>query len=191
VNRMYLASLLAGGALAAGAQAESLYDAQNYRALVSNKRALRAGDLVTVLVYENSSATTAADTSLHRDSNAALRGGIDQRQHSAGLGSGNDFSGGGTVQRSGKLLAQLTVTVTGIAPNGDLWVSGEQLVEVNADKQQIKVQGRVRAVDISDANTVQSSRLADAHITYAGDGGDLAARQKPGWLSKVLVWMGL
>jgi flagellar L-ring protein precursor FlgH len=178
-----------------GARADSLYAAQTYRPLVADRRAHQPGDSVTILVYENSSATTAADTALRRKTELGLQAGLHTPgrhvSDEASLAANSDFSGGGTIQRSGKLLAQLTVNVSGVAPNGDLLVSGEQLIEVNNDRQQIRVEGRVRPLDISDANTVLSSRLADARISYAGSGGELAARQKPGFLSKLLVWMGL
>jgi flagellar L-ring protein precursor FlgH len=52
------------------------------------------------------------------------------------------------------------------------------------------LEGRVRPQDISDGNVVVSSRLADAKITYVGQ-GDLAERQKPAWWRKVFDWLGL
>ncbi|HYD79884.1 MAG TPA: flagellar basal body L-ring protein FlgH [Paucimonas sp.] len=170
--------------------AESLYDAGSFRAMVSDKRAHRIGDSLTVLIYENSSATTRADTSTHRKNNVGVRAFADGSDHAAGIGLSNDFDGGGTVQRSGRLLAQITASVTGIAPNGDLLITGEQMLEINADKQHIRVEGRVRTLDISDANTVLSSRLADARISYLG-AGELTDSQRRGWLTKILTWLGL
>jgi flagellar L-ring protein precursor FlgH len=84
----------------------------------------------------------------------------------------------------------LTVTVKGVAENGDLLIAGEQLLEINNERQQIKVEGRVRPHDISDVNTVLSTRIADAKISYVGD-GDLADRQRPSWWHRLLTWFGL
>jgi flagellar L-ring protein precursor FlgH len=170
--------------------AESLYDPAEYRAMVSDKRAHRVGDSLTVLVYENSSATTRADTSTRRNNDVGVKAFADQHNHAAGIGVGSDFDGGGVVQRSGRLLAQITASVSSIEPNGDLWIKGEQMLEINADKQHIRVVGRVRTLDITTANTVLSSRLADARISYLGD-GDLSESARRGWLAKALTWLGL
>ena len=176
--------------LSGAAHAEDLYSEQTYRPLAADKRAHLPGDTVTIMVVESSSATTSAATSVQRSSNAGVQASVDQRGHQAALGTNANFDGGGTVQRSDRLLAQISVTVTRIAPNGDLWISGEQVVEINSDKQRIKVEGRIRALDISDNNTVLSNRIADAKISYLGD-GDLASHQKPGWLSRFFTWAGL
>jgi flagellar L-ring protein precursor FlgH len=87
------------------------------------------------------------------------------------------------------MLAQMTVTVTSVGANGDLFVTGEQLLEINADKQRIKVEGRVRPLDISDTNTVLSYRLADARISYLGD-GELANHQHQGFWSRLFTMAG-
>jgi flagellar L-ring protein precursor FlgH len=174
----------------APARADDLYSEKTFRPLASDKRAHLPGDVLTVLIYENSSAVTSADTTLQRSNDVALRASADHHAHAAAVGASNDFNGGGTVQRQGKLLAQMSVSVTGVAPNGDLLVVGEQRLEINSDRQKIRVEGRVRPLDISDANTVLSSRLADAKISYLGD-GDLSSRQRPGFWSRLFNWVGL
>jgi flagellar L-ring protein precursor FlgH len=102
----------------------------------------------------------------------------------------DDFNGKGTIQRSGKLAAQITVTVQSVEPNGDLVVAGRQLIEVNDEKQHIVLSGKVRPVDIGENNTVVSTRLADANISYVGD-GILAEKQQPGIISRILHWLRL
>ncbi|HEX8956835.1 MAG TPA: flagellar basal body L-ring protein FlgH [Burkholderiaceae bacterium] len=176
--------------LSVQAHAEDLYSEKTYRPLASDKRAHLPGDAITIMIYENSSASTTADTNVQRNTNVGLQASADQHGHQAAVGTNSGFDGGGTVQRSDNLLAQITVTVEKVAPNGDLWIKGEQVVEINSDKQKIRVEGRVRTLDISDTNTVPSSRIADAKISYLGD-GDLASHQKPGWLSRFFAWAGL
>lgn len=171
-------------------QAETLYNPQSYRPLAADKHAHMPGDAVTVLIYETSSSSTTAGTNMQRGSTVGLRASADQSSHQGAIGANATFDGGGTIQRSDNLLAQITVTVTKVEANGDLWVSGEQLVEINTDKQRIKLEGRIRALDISSSNTVLSNRVADAKISYTGD-GDLAAHQKVGWLSRFFAWAGL
>jgi flagellar L-ring protein precursor FlgH len=101
-----------------------------------------------------------------------------------------DFSGGGRIERSGKLVAQLTVVVEAIEGNGDLLVKGSQEIELNNEKQRIFLEGRVRPEDIGPNNTVLSTRLSQATISYTGK-GLLAEKQRPGVLTRFLSWIGL
>jgi len=171
------------------ASADNLYQESSYRPLASDKRARLPGDGLTVLIYENSSASTNADTNLRRRNDVSAAISANQQQHQARVGLNNDFDGGGAVQRSGRLLAQMSVSVTRVEENGDLWIKGQQVLEINSDQQKIMVEGRVRPLDIADNNTVLSYRIADAKISYLGE-GELAARQKPGWLSRFFTWAG-
>jgi flagellar L-ring protein FlgH len=172
------------------AQAESLYKEGTFRSLTADYRASRVGDVLTILVLENSSATTTADTTTKKEGGLGLAVQTYNLNKKAGVDVTENFNGSGTIQRSGKLLAQLTVTVKALAENGDLIVAGAQLIELNNEKQQIVLEGRVRPGDISETNTVPSTRLADAKISYVGD-GILAEKQHPGILTRILSWLGL
>ena len=109
---------------------------------------------------------------------------------SASLSVAGTFDGGGTTQRANKLLATLSVTVREVLPNGDLKVAGEQLLTVNGEQHRVNLQGQIRPQDISTDNLVLSSRLADAHIDYVGE-GDLSDRQRRAWWRSVIDWLGL
>jgi len=184
-----IAILLLAAALPAAAV--SLYDETGYRALTSDRRAQKAGDLLTVLVFETSSATQSADTTTAKSGGVGVAlETVPVHDRSARLTLSEDFGGKGKIQRSGKLAAQLTVTVRSVEPNGDLRVSGQQLLRVNDERQEIVLSGRVRPTDIGESNTIVSSRLADAEISYLGE-GTLSEKQKPGVLSRVLSWLGL
>lgn len=176
--------------LCGAARGDDLYNEKTYRPLASDKRAHLPGDVLTVMIYENSSALTSADTQLQRSNQVGATASGKHFNESLAVGATNNFDGGGTVQRAGKLLAQMSVTVTGVAANGELLVVGEQTLEINSDRQKIRVEGRVRPLDVSDQNTVLSYRLADAKISYLGD-GDLASRQRPGLWSRFFTWVGI
>lgn len=169
--------------------AESLYREQTYRSLVSDVKAFRPGDSLTVLIVENSSATTAANTNAKRKTDLGLSFFDTDNRSNFGFSHNNDFDGRGTTQRSGRLLAQISVNVVSLAENGELLVKGEQVVDVNEEQQKIRVEGRVRPQDITENNTVLSTRLSDAKIGYVGD-GMLAERQKPGLWARLLIWLG-
>ncbi|WP_229204802.1 flagellar basal body L-ring protein FlgH [Duganella sp. CF458] len=184
---MLLLVLLAG----APARADSLYQPQSYQPLTSDLRQRRVGDLVTVMVYENASASSSANTRAGRNAQASLDAQVPNgRAYGAGIQANNEMDGHGTTQRAGKVLAQLTVSVREIAPNGDLLVSGTQLLDINNERQTITLEGRVRPQDISDTNVVLSTRVADARISYAGQ-GDLADRQRPAWWQRLLNLFGV
>ena len=80
------------------------------------------------------------------------------------------------------------MTVSAVLANGELLVSGEQFIELNNDSQEIKVSGRVRPLDILANNTVLSTRLADAKISFTGE-GLLVNRAKPGVITQIINWL--
>lgn len=180
--------LLAGGVQVC--MSENLYKADNYRALTSDRRAYRVGDILTVLVVENSSASATSGTNTDKSNDTGIRFLSPNSQKNYSLGLNENFDGGGKIARTGRLLAQISVAVTAIDPTGDLRVKGEQLIEINGEKQSINLEGRVRPRDIDDQNTVLSNRIADAKLTYVGD-GVLADSQHKGWLSRLISLLGL
>ncbi|WP_244883920.1 flagellar basal body L-ring protein FlgH [Paracidovorax oryzae] len=180
------AALVAAGA----ARAESLYQEQTYRPLTADNRAFRVGDALTVQVFENSSATTSADTGTRRGNGLSAE--LSHRSGTVGqtgIGVNGTFDGGGRTQRTNRVLATLTVSVQEVLPNGDLRVAGEQLLTVNQEPQKVTLEGRVRPFDISDGNVVLSTRLADARISYVGE-GDIAERNRRPWWRNLLDMMG-
>ncbi|WP_005034694.1 flagellar basal body L-ring protein FlgH [Holophaga foetida] len=176
---------------ATGLYGEDLYNPKTFKSLTGDSKAFRVGDLITVQVYENSSASTSTDTSTQRTNsmNAGLSVTPSGKQWGGTLGVNGSFDGGGTTQRANRLLATLSVTVREILPNGELKLAGEQLLTVNGEKHKVFLEGRARAQDISSENTVLSTRLADAKINYVGD-GDLTARQKRGWWRRLMDGLG-
>lgn len=172
--------------------APSLYDPDRFRPLTADTKAFRVGDVVTVQVVESASAAANADTgSRRRGAATAQLNALKSASTTTGAGVelGGEFDGGGRTARAGKLLAQLSVTVREVLPNGDLRLDGEQLLTINGEQQRIQLQGRARPQDISDGNLVLSTRLADARIHYLGE-GDLSARQKPAWWRRWLDELG-
>jgi flagellar L-ring protein precursor FlgH len=184
-----LLACLAAGA-AAPAVADNLYKPNTYQALASDVRARRAGDLITVMVYENASASSTADTSAGRDASVSVGLNRATKAIAGGLTTTNTMDGRGRTQREGKVVAQITVTVKEVGANGDLLIAGEQMLEINDEKQRIFVEGRIRPQDIMENNAVLSTRIANARIRYAGQ-GDLSDHQRPAWWQRFLTWFGV
>ena len=88
------------------------------------------------------------------------------------------------------MVAQIGVVVDAVLPNGDLRVSGEQVLKINGETTRIKLRGRVRPGDIGRDNAVVSNRLADVTIDYDGS-GFLARSARPGILGQIFSMLGL
>ncbi|HVZ46128.1 MAG TPA: flagellar basal body L-ring protein FlgH [Ramlibacter sp.] len=182
-----VAILLAMGACA---HATSLYDEATFRPLTADRKAHRVGDVLTVQVLEDSSASTSADTDTRRKNDLTTQLSHSSRSMQATLAVNGDFDGGGRTQRANRMLTTLSVTVREVLANGDLRVAGEQMLLVNHEEQRVTLEGRVRPQDVSDGNVVLSTRMADARITYLGE-GELSERQQRAWWRKLADWMGL
>lgn len=171
--------------------AQSLYDQDTYRPLVAEAKAYRVGDVLTVVVQEAASASAAADSSAQRRSGLAAQLSTHRNgPYSANVSATTDSDGGGRTQRSGRLLATLSVKVTGLTASGDLMVEGQQLLLLNGERQLISLSGVVRPRDVGENNVVSSSRLADARIEFDGE-GFIADKSRPGWLSRFFSLIGL
>ena len=101
----------------------------------------------------------------------------------------SDFEGDGTTERSGEFKATLTARVTAVLPNGNMRILGTREIKINNETQYIYMSGLVRPEDISSANRVLSTQVADAKLDYSGF-GVVDARQRPGWLANALnrIW---
>ena len=169
--------------------AGSLFSEGQYQALTSDRRVFRQGDVLTILLAESASATSAADTGSGREAEVGLSAQGSGPRHSAGVSTRNEFSASGRTQRTGRLMGQLSVTVLHVHGNGDLQVVGEQTLDINGERQRIRAEGRVRPRDINEQNVVLSGRIADAKLSYQGQG--VLGDQRPGWWQRVLTAFGL
>ncbi len=162
---------------------------------LSDIKARRVGDIVTVIIAEEASASKAASTDTDRSS--SISAGISNffgLENSVGsnitpsslisASTSNDFSGGGTTTRSENLAATLTTQVVKVYPNGNLKIRGGKSVTVNNENQIIYLTGIVRAYDVSADNTVDSGDILNAQISYTGK-GSISDKQKPGWLMRI------
>jgi flagellar L-ring protein precursor FlgH len=177
--------------LSAPAQATDLYSPGEWSALATDRNARKIGDVVTVLVYESATATNTASNSSSRDSKLGGQISADTTfSHGANLSLDSGSDNSGTTDRSGGMVAQISAVVDRVLPNGDIHISGAQVLNINGERTNIRVAGRVRLADISSTNTVLSSRLADAAIDYDGS-GFVSRSAQPGLVTRVFNWLGI
>ena len=188
INIIILMSVIGMGVAHSG----SLFDDSSYRSLVSDNRASKVGQSLTVLIYEQASAASTADTDTSKESsvgaNASVFGDSENKRYGADVGLNSNFSGGGVISRTGNVVASISVTVQEVLPTGEFRIAGEQWVNLNNEQQEISVSGVIRPQDISVDNTIPSTRLSNAVIDYIGD-GLLGERQTPGVLTQFFNWL--
>ena len=162
--------------------------------LVGDARAGRVGDIIIVLLQERTQAAKSANTDLSRSTtHSATLGGSGELGSFLGDGErtidaqqGTEFSGEGDADQSNSLNGQIAVTVAQVLPNGNLVVQGEKWITINQGEEFLRLRGIVRPMDISDDNTVLSTRVADARIAYSGR-GSLADASTPSWLTRFFL----
>lgn len=160
--------------------------------LTADSKPRRPGDIVTVLVVEDSRAGQSAGTESSRTSSlkgaVKVKAGQSPMDYNLNLGGGTSSSGGGSTNRSAYFVAKVGATVKEVLPGGNMRIAGTQVVKVNHDEQKISVSGVVRPQDISQENTVFSWSLAEADIKYEGS-GVLSRRQRRGLFNFLLGWL--
>ena len=144
------------------------------RSWTSDRREFSVGDVLTVLVDENTLASankgqSGSDVqSRSNDVNAQGPSGILATGISVAVGSDKNSSSTqtGNATRDLSFKGQMSVRVVSVASNGVLEVKGARTVDIDKNKQQLTLTGFVRPEDVSKANTVNSSRIADAQVLY-------------------------
>lgn len=165
----------------------SLFQSNYAMSLYNDQRARRIGDVITIMLQEQTNASKSNSTSTSKDSEITVGTpsafGRNFSFFNAGLESEKSFSGSGDTGQSNSLNGQITVTISDILPNGNLEVRGEKWLSLNQGDEFIRVRGLIRPQDIGPDNTVMSTKLADARISYGGT-GYVANASKPGWLDR-------
>jgi flagellar L-ring protein precursor FlgH len=165
------------------------------RTFFNDQRASKVGDILTVNIDIDDSATTKNQTATSRTSNSSLGvpnflglesslgkvlpGGFDP-SNMINTKSGTSNAGAGAVNRSEKISLTIAAVVSGVMPNGNLVIQGTQEVRTNAEVRQLTVAGIVRPEDISSANTIKHTQIAEARISYGGRGDISRVQKTPG-----------
>jgi flagellar L-ring protein precursor FlgH len=157
----------------------------------SDNMRYRIGDIVTILIDENT--TASANLTDNNTDNRKKGLGLDVEPPPPALATtatlnfsnNGDSEKSGTVSRQNGFSAQVSARVVAISPNGLLRIAGHKLVNVDKSQQDVTLSGWIRSEDIAaGTNTISSARLADAEINYVQKGS--LGTPRGGFLSKVL-----
>ena len=166
--------------------------------LADSTRDLRASqidDVVTIVVAENASAVASGATNTSRKSSVAnsitsLAGVLPpagRLANLANLANAQQLQGTGQTSRNLTLSTTLSARVVEVTPNGTLVVEGTKDIAVNSEKQNIRVRGLVRPEDLTTANTVLSTQVANLQVQIAGKGVVNDNIRRPNWLYRALL----
>lgn len=170
----------------------SLFRPHLANSLYSDVTARQVGDIITVVLSENTAATKSANTTTSRETTADLQPitglagnaiNIGNQSIQLGLDSSNDFSGDAAANQTNSLQGAISVTVVDVLPNKNLVVRGEKWMTLNHGDEYIRLTGVIRPLDINPDNQIESTKIANARIQYSGT-GTFARAQEKGWLAK-------
>jgi flagellar L-ring protein precursor FlgH len=189
-----LAAWVGGAGLVQG---DSLWQDEVSRPICSDKRAVAVGDILTVVVQENNSASKKKNTKTDKTSGMdASIASFFYSPASSGLltkggqmpalkfNSANSFAGGGSIDNSETIVARIGVRVVDVLPNRNLVIEGTRESGFSGEQQTIVLRGVVRPDDITAGNSIYSYNIADATIRFVSKGA-LSDSQRKGWFNKV------
>lgn len=171
--------------------------------LFEETRGRRVGDILTVVVDEQSQAARDSGTATQRQgdmrlgisaflaamaSYASAHPGFDPNAILA-TSMSSSFTGQGSTTASGNLNATVPVRIKDVLPNGDFYIEGNKTLLLNNEESHLYLSGVVRPIDVNTDNSVSSSVLADVELEYTGS-GVMAENERPGVLWRALnyIW---
>lgn len=168
----------------------SLYRSEFGLSLFDDRKAHRIGDIITIELNERTVSKKSAGVSVDKESTLEVSGELagqvptyNGNQVTSSFTNSREFSGDADADQSNSLNGSISVTVVGRLPNGNLEIRGEKWITLNRGDEFIRISGIIRPEDVSQENSVPSTKLANARISYSGT-GELAESQSMGWASR-------
>ena len=167
----------------------SIYSNSQQGLFATDRRASKVGDLLTVALSENFSASKSQSAKSAKNGTAAfnfpriMTADADDTLFDSQLA--KSFDGSGSADQTNSLRGEISVTVTKVFSNGNMEILGQKKLTLNNGDEYIRLVGIIRPEDVDSRNIVPSSRIANAKISYTG-AGDIADTSKKGWFSKLV-----
>lgn len=166
-----------------------------YQPLFEDRRPRNVGDILTIVLQENVSASKSSSANASRNGTSKfdfatvpryLEGGFGGARANMEASGENQFNGKGGANANNTFSGTITVTVEEVLFNGNLRVVGEKQIAINQGTEYIRFSGVVNPRTISGNNSVPSIQVADARIEYVGS-GYINEAQNMGWLQRFFL----
>lgn len=160
--------------------------------LFEDRRPRMVGDILTIVLDEQVSASKNSQSNMNRNGSAGLDltglpDALEQlAEYGFDLSGESDFNGGGGSEANNSFTGTITVSVLEVMHNGNLRVRGEKQIAINQGAEFIRFSGVVNPRTITGQNTVPSTSVADARIEYVGN-GYINEAQHMGWLQRFFL----
>lgn len=171
----------------------SIFSSQYSLTLFRDTKASKVGDLITIILVEETTASKSADLSTEKENtidipNPTILGRpgnllFNDRSLATDIETESEFAGSGSANQRNSLDGSVTVIVEKVLPNGNLVVRGQKLITINQGDEYVRVEGLIRQQDVTGDNTVLSTQVANAHFSYGGRGA-IADASSQGWLAR-------
>lgn len=179
----------------------SIFNDNGASARFGYKKNYQVGDIITVVLTESTQAQRQSGVETVREgSNSPLqalqgafpleKSGIQKILKATPFGDlTTNSKGSGTANQAASLNGAVAATVVQVLPNNSVVVQGQKRLTLSEGSETIRLVGVVSLSDIQPDNTVLSSRLANAQISYQG-AGNLASVAKVPWGTSALnkIW---
>jgi flagellar L-ring protein precursor FlgH len=183
----------------------AIFDVSKNVSLFEDYRARRVGDILTVMLEEKTEAEKETETTISKTTNNSITNptlfgttpefdlpsilplaNTKDNNLAFSLGANHNFSGAGDSDQSNKLSGDISVSVVEVLPNGNMLIRGEKVITINQGNEYIRISGMISPRDIDADNSISSKRVADAQISYTGDGATNDANVV-GWLGRFFI----
>lgn len=141
-------------------------------ALFEDRKARYVGDTLTVNLVEKTEAKRRSETTDERKANASIdipsprilgqQRGIAATAWEPSASNKQELKDNET--NSNSVTGSITVTVVEVLPNGHLVVAGEKQLAINSDTEYIRLAGVVNPAQLSSANSINSTQLANVQF---------------------------
>ena len=174
----------------------SIYSGGANDSLFGDRKAYRVGDIITIMLREKTMAEKSASNVTSRAAKNSMAttgvtGGLlgDNLPAAATIDNNISNTGNGATSQTNTLGGDISATVVRVLTNGNLIIRGEKMISLNDGNEYIQISGMIRSEDVQPDNTVLSKRIANAEISYSGD-GDYVDATKSGWGTKLFykIW---
>jgi flagellar L-ring protein precursor FlgH len=165
------------------------------RSWIGDHVALRAGDIVTVIIKEEQSIKDDGKVELSKESDldAAVQV-LDFKDNAINTlpavkySNSRNLSGETKYEQVASWKTTISCVVIDVKPNGNLLIEGRRAIALDGEDKDVRVRGLVRPVDIRSDNTVSSDRIANAGLAYDTE-GERSYHTEKSWFEILLDWV--